>query len=216
MTKVVTDLGDLRCRRQRRRAAAGRAACTCRSTTGSRTGPRRARPRRSRSGSPRRSAAQSPPGRLVASLSHLSGALGIPVPGAGDLDPNTELRQKVAESVWRVTETGGGRRPWVGARPRCSGSIRRRSTCGSTARSSDGSSRAADSRASIRRRRARPPAGHRQGVGAVRATALRPRSRRPSAVPPRPSTRPRSRSTDVVELVADAATAFWERGAGCR
>src|SRR5262249_4593923 len=51
---------------------------------------------------------QAPPGRLAVSLSHLSGALGIPVPGAGDLDPNAELRQKVAESVWRVAETGGG------------------------------------------------------------------------------------------------------------
>ena len=51
---------------------------------------------------------QAPPGRLAVSLSHLSGALGIPVPGAGDLDPNAELRQKVAESVWRVAEMDGG------------------------------------------------------------------------------------------------------------
>src|SRR4029450_12769433 len=52
----------------------------------------------------------SPPGRLVASLSHLSGALGIPVPDAGDLDPNSELRRVVAESLWRVDAgaRGGG------------------------------------------------------------------------------------------------------------
>ena len=146
--KVADGVGDVRCRRQRDRAEAGRAACTCPSTTGSRTGPTRARPRRSRSASPTRSAARHRRVASPSSLSHLSGALGIPVPGAGDLDPNT-----------RAPSEGGGERvaccrdrrrrdPRAGRGGGPRGASRRRSTCESTARSSAGSHRARPSRAS--------------------------------------------------------------------
>jgi cytidylate kinase len=51
---------------------------------------------------------QVPPGRVVASLSHLGSALGMPLGDAADLDPNAELRRQVAESVARIAAGGGG------------------------------------------------------------------------------------------------------------
>jgi len=51
---------------------------------------------------------QTPPGRVVASLSHLGSALGMPLGDAADLDPNSVLRRQVAESVARIAAGGGG------------------------------------------------------------------------------------------------------------
>ena len=127
---------------------------------------------------------QTPPGRLAVSLSHLSGALGIPVPGAGDLDPNNELRQKVAESVWRVAETGGGLILGRGAAavlatyPSAFHHATRRPRR-ATHRAGRGH------RGRLRRRRRSAPARHGQVVGPVRATAVRPRSRGRQALQPR-------------------------------
>lgn len=51
---------------------------------------------------------QAPPGRIVAGLSSMSGALGLSVPDVGDLDPLATLRRQVETSVRRVgTGTGG-------------------------------------------------------------------------------------------------------------
>ena len=49
-----------------------------------------------------------PPGRVVASLSHLGSALGMPVGDAPELDPSSDLRRQVAESVARIASGGGG------------------------------------------------------------------------------------------------------------
>ena len=157
---------------------------------------------------------QSPPGRLVASLSHLSGALGIPVPGAGDLDPNNELRQKVAESIWRIAETGGGVILGRGASAvlavhpttfhvRLDGPVDRRVQQG--ARIEDVSEEVARAHQVdtdkawtrfVQRLFDRDPADPRLHHLIVDTTAI-----------------PLS---DAVDLIAGAATAFWERGLGCR
>jgi cytidylate kinase len=52
--------------------------------------------------------AEAPPGRVVASLTHLGSALGMPVGDAAELDPNSDLRRQVAESVARIASGGGG------------------------------------------------------------------------------------------------------------
>ena len=51
---------------------------------------------------------QAPPGRIVAGLSSMSGALGLSVPDAGDLDPVATLRRQVETSVSRVATSTGG------------------------------------------------------------------------------------------------------------
>ena len=48
-----------------------------------------------------------PPGRVVASLSHLGSALGMPVGDAPELDPSSDLRRQVAERC-RIASGGGG------------------------------------------------------------------------------------------------------------
>ena len=157
---------------------------------------------------------QSPPGRLVASLSHLSGALGIPVPSAGDLDPNAELRQKVAESVWRATEAGGGVILGRGAAAvlsvhptsfhvRLDGPVERRIAQGmrvegvseSVAREHQQDTDKAWSKF-VQRLFDRDPSDPRLYHLIVDSTAL-----------PLP---------DVIEVIHAAASAFWERGLGCR
>jgi cytidylate kinase len=50
---------------------------------------------------------QSPPGRLVATLGHLSAGLGIPVPEGRDLNPREEVRREVVASLSRIAATGG-------------------------------------------------------------------------------------------------------------
>ncbi len=157
---------------------------------------------------------QTPPGRLVASLSHLSGALGIPVPGAGDLDPNSELRQKVAQSVWRVAESGGGvilgrgAAAVLGPQPavfhvRLDGPVERRIEQGAHIEGVDRDVALAHQQDTdkawtrfVQRLFDRDPADPRLYHLIVDSTAV---------------TLP-----DVVTLVAEAATAFWERGIGCR
>ncbi len=156
----------------------------------------------------------SPPGRLVASLSHLSGALGIPVPDAGDLDPNSDLRRNVAESVWRVTETGGGVVLGRGAAAvleqhptafhvRLDGPVDRRIEQGGRLEGVDRDVARVHQQDTdkawtkfVQRLFERDPADPRLYHLSIDSTALA--------------------LTDVVDLVADAATAFWERGAGCR
>lgn len=157
---------------------------------------------------------QSPPGRLVASLSHLSGALGIPVPSAGDLDPNAELRQKVAESVWRVTEAGGGVILGRGAAAilsthstsfhvRLDGPVERRIAQGmrvegvseSVAREHQQDTDKAWSKF-VQRLFDRDPTDPRLYHLIIDSTAV------PLA--------------DVIDVVDAAASAFWERGLGCR
>ena len=51
---------------------------------------------------------QAPPGRIVAGLSSMSGALGLSVPDAGDLDPVATLRRQVEASVGHVATSTGG------------------------------------------------------------------------------------------------------------
>ncbi len=157
---------------------------------------------------------QSPPGRLVSSLSHLSGALGIPVPGAGDLDPNAELRQKVAESVWRVTEAGGGVILGRGAavvltahptsfHVRLDGPGERRIAQGMRVEGVSEDEAHAHQQDTdkawskfVQRLFAHDPSDPRLYHLIVDSTAV------PLA--------------DVIEIVQAAATAFWERGLGCR
>ncbi len=156
---------------------------------------------------------QSPPGRLVSSLSHLSGALGIPVPGAGDLDPNAELRQKVAESVSRVTEAGGGVILGRGAAAvlaahsrtfhvRLDGPVERRIAQGMRLEGvseEEASAHQQDTDRAwskfVQRLFDRDPSDPRLYHLIVDSTAV------PLA--------------DVVDLVHAAASAFWERGLGC-
>jgi hypothetical protein len=157
---------------------------------------------------------QAPPGRLAVSLSHLSGALGIPVPGAGDLDPNAELRQKVAESVWRVAETGGGLILGRGAaavlashpaafHARLDGPVERRVPQGAalegvtveTAAEHQQDTDKAWSRF-VQRLFERDPSDPRLYHVVLDSTAIT--------------------LDDVVDTIAAAATAFWERGIGCR
>jgi hypothetical protein len=157
---------------------------------------------------------QTPPGRLAVSLSHLSGALGIPVPGAGDLDPNSELRQKVAESVWRVAETGGGlilgrgAAAVLAAHPsafhvRVDGPVQRRIAQGAAIEgvSQDvAEAHQQDTDKSwarfVQRLFDRDPGDLRLYHLVIDSTAIA--------------------LDDVIETVASAATAFWERGIGCR
>jgi cytidylate kinase len=51
---------------------------------------------------------QAPPGRIVAGLSSMTGALGLSVPDSTDLDPLNTLRRQVEASVTRVATTTGG------------------------------------------------------------------------------------------------------------
>ncbi|HRE03287.1 MAG TPA: cytidylate kinase-like family protein [Ilumatobacteraceae bacterium] len=51
---------------------------------------------------------QAPPGRIVASLSALSSTLGLPVTGIDDMDPRIDLRRRVETSVTRIATDGGG------------------------------------------------------------------------------------------------------------
>ena len=157
---------------------------------------------------------EAPPGRLVASLSHLSGALGIPVPGAGDLDPNSELRRSVEESVWRVAGSGGGvilgrgAAAVLDAHPttfhvRLDGPVERRVEQGSRLEGVDHDVALAHQQDTdkartrfVQRLFERDPADPRLYHLLVDSTAV--------ALP------------DVVDLVGSAATAFWERGIGCR
>ena len=158
---------------------------------------------------------QSPPGRLVVSLSHLSGALGIPVPGAGDLDPNAELRQKVAESVWRVPRPaagvilGRGAAAVLATHPSSVPRATRR-----TGRAADRTGRG--HRGRLRRRRRSAPAGHRQGVGTVRAAAVRPRSRATSRLYHLVIDSTAIRSTTSSTTVASAAICVLGARPGCR
>ncbi len=156
----------------------------------------------------------SPPGRLVASLSHLSGALGIPVPDAGDLDPNTELRRSVAESLWRVTEAGGGvvlgrgAAAVLGPHPRAfhvrlDGPVERRIEQGGRLEAIDLDTARA----------------HQQDTDKARVRFVQRLFERDAADPRLYHLSVDSTAlalTDVVDLVANAAGAFWERGAGCR
>ena len=157
---------------------------------------------------------ESPPGRLVASLSHLSGALGIPVPGPGDLDPNSELRRKVAESVWRIAETGGGvilgrgAAAVLGPHPgvfhaRLDGPVERRVEQGARLEGVNREMAAAHQHDTdkawtrfVQRLFERDPADPRLYHLQVDSTAIT--------------------LADAVEVIAMTATAFWERGIGCR
>ena len=49
-----------------------------------------------------------PPGRLAATLAHLSAGLGIPVPDERDLNPREVLRRGVTASVSNIVASGGG------------------------------------------------------------------------------------------------------------
>jgi hypothetical protein len=49
-----------------------------------------------------------PPGRLAATLAHLSAGLGIPVPDERDLNPREVLRRSVTASVSNIVASGGG------------------------------------------------------------------------------------------------------------
>jgi cytidylate kinase len=49
-----------------------------------------------------------PPGRLAATLAHLSAGLGIPVPEERDLNPREVLRRSVVESISNIAASGGG------------------------------------------------------------------------------------------------------------
>ena len=158
---------------------------------------------------------QTPPGRLAVSLSHLSGALGIPVPGAGDLDPNNELRQKVAESVWRIAETGGGVILGRGAAA-VLGALSGGFPCASrrTGRATHRAGRC--HRGGLPRGRpkctSRTPTSPGRGSCNGCSTVIPATSRLyhlvidSTAIP----------LDDVVDTVASAAVAFWERGIGCR
>jgi cytidylate kinase len=156
---------------------------------------------------------EAPPGRLAVSLSHLSGALGIPVPEAGDLDPNIELRQKVAASVWRVAETGGGLILGRGAAAvlgahssafhlRLDGPVERRIAQGAVlegvsedvARAHQQDTDKAWARF-VKRLFDRDPTDPRLYHLVIDSTAI------PLG--------------DVVETLVAASTAFWERGIGC-
>lgn len=49
-----------------------------------------------------------PPGRLAATLAHLSAGLGIPVPDERDLNPREVLRRSVTASISNIVASGGG------------------------------------------------------------------------------------------------------------
>ena len=49
-----------------------------------------------------------PPGRLAATLAHLSAGLGIPVPDERDLNPREVLRRSVTASNSNIVASGGG------------------------------------------------------------------------------------------------------------
>jgi len=49
-----------------------------------------------------------PPGRLPATLAHLSAGLGIPVPDERDLNPREVLRRSVTASISNIVASGGG------------------------------------------------------------------------------------------------------------
>ncbi len=51
---------------------------------------------------------QAPPGRLAATLAHLSAGLGIPVPEERDLNPREVVRRGVVESISNIAASGGG------------------------------------------------------------------------------------------------------------
>jgi cytidylate kinase len=51
---------------------------------------------------------QAPPGRLAATLAHLSAGLGIPVPEERDLNPREVMRRGVIDSVSAIVASGGG------------------------------------------------------------------------------------------------------------
>ena len=49
-----------------------------------------------------------PPGRFAATLAHLSAGLGIPVPDERDLNPREVLRRSVTASIANIVASGGG------------------------------------------------------------------------------------------------------------
>jgi hypothetical protein len=49
-----------------------------------------------------------PPGRLAATLAHLSAGLGIPVPDERDLNPREVLRRSLTASISNIVASGGG------------------------------------------------------------------------------------------------------------
>jgi cytidylate kinase len=51
---------------------------------------------------------QAPPGRLVASLANLTSVLGLPAPGAEEVDTRGRLRRQVATSVSQIAASTGG------------------------------------------------------------------------------------------------------------
>jgi len=51
---------------------------------------------------------QAPPGPIVAGLARVGAALGLPTPTHDDVDKTRELRRRVEASVVRVATTGGG------------------------------------------------------------------------------------------------------------
>jgi cytidylate kinase len=51
---------------------------------------------------------QAPPGPIVAGLTRVGGALGLPTPAQGDVDMRGELRRRVEASVAQISTTGGG------------------------------------------------------------------------------------------------------------
>ncbi len=51
---------------------------------------------------------QSPPGRVVSNLGHMSAALGVPVPAANDLNVRDRMRRTVESSVKRIASGSGG------------------------------------------------------------------------------------------------------------
>ncbi len=51
---------------------------------------------------------QTPPGALAAGLTRLGAALGLPTPTQEDVDVRSELRRQVEASVVRIATTGGG------------------------------------------------------------------------------------------------------------
>jgi cytidylate kinase len=51
---------------------------------------------------------QAPPGPIVAGLARMGAALGLPTPAQDDVDNTRELRRRVEASVVRIATTGGG------------------------------------------------------------------------------------------------------------
>jgi Cytidylate kinase-like family len=51
---------------------------------------------------------QAPPGPIVTGLTRMGAALGLPTPAQGDVDMGGELRARVEASVAQISRTGGG------------------------------------------------------------------------------------------------------------